>query len=154
MGTKNSVTMFQHICLVNLVDQYKLLLFELLFLFVVSQKKITKLSSWELFWFCESHLQWLLFLSIGQSLSNYHTAGSTQASLCFHVTSLGRRSGFLQQAYSVLCELHQRLSHSPPFHTSVHLPLLSQRKSCLCSFPRLTLLSVLKILIPPYHQKT
>lgn len=79
MGTKNSVIMFQHICLVNLEDQPKLLLFELLFLFVVSQKKITKLSSWELFWFCESHLQWLLFLSTGQSLSNYHTAGATTA---------------------------------------------------------------------------
>lgn len=79
MGTKNSVTMFQHICLGNLVDQSKLLFFELLFLFLVSQKKITKLSSLELFWFCESHHQWLLFLSIGQSLSNYHTAGSTTA---------------------------------------------------------------------------
>lgn len=57
------------------------------------------------------------------------------------------------QWHSVMHELYHGPSYSPPFH-HLHICFFYLRASLVCSFPKLTLPSALKISSPAYHLKT
>lgn len=138
------------------LDQFDLLLFELFFACLVSLKKITMLSCWELLqlrgFISSDSFSFHVVLHLPITMMLYdHFPGAPSCTPTSSVFPEGLDSYIKDIVSCVNCT---SLSHSPPLHLSVQFPPLSQRKSHLCAFQRLTLPSILKISIPLHHLKT